>query len=145
MSRIAQSILIVLLLAFSGAVVAKDAKITVKVHVDEEITNLNNGGDVSAIGTAHSFAQYFNVTVVPDAATATPTTTTTAPEPLANDGKWCLKSPSDQTIHLTKDGTYDGYLNGSFIHLQLPQTKGKPVDVSFSVFDKKWRSRLDIR
>src|SRR5580704_1050782 len=116
MSRIAQSVLIVLLLAFAGAIIAKGTpKITVKVHVDEEITNLSIGGD-TAIGTAHSLAQYFNVTVVPDAPAAATTTTATtptastttdpAPEPLANDGKWCIKSPADQTIHLTKDGTY---------------------------------------
>lgn len=135
MSHISKALLVVLVLTFSGSVIAKDAKVAVKVQITEEITHLNTEGD-SAIGSAHSSAQYFNVTVMAVDAT---------PQPLQNDGKWCLKSPTDQTVQLTKDAIYDGVLNGTFIHLQLPQLKGKPLDVSFSVFDRKWRSRLDIR
>ena len=135
MSHASRALLVVLVLAFSGSVIAKDAKVAVKVQISEEITHLSTSGD-SGIGSAHSSAQYFNVTVM---------AVDTTPTPFQNAGKWCLKSQADQMVQLTKDGIYDGVLNGTFIHLQLPQAKGKPLDVSFSVFDRKWRSRLDIQ
>ena len=150
MSHTLRAVLVVLLLSFTAAVIAKDKPKTVKVHIDEEITHLNTANDSTAIGIAHSAAQYFNVTVAEDASTDAASGTAAgasapAPEALQNDGKWCLKATAGQTVHLTQGGDYMGTLNGTFIHLALPQAKGKPVDVSFSIFDRKWHSRLDIQ
>ncbi len=128
--------LLVLLLIPSVGVAAKP-KTSVKIHVEEEITNLNNGGDLSSTaGSSNRYTTYLNVTVVPD---------TPADPALMNDGKWCIKSMPGETVHLVQGGTYAATLDGSFLGMEIPQPKGKPLKVSFLIFDHKWRTRLDIR
>ena len=133
--RIARGFLFVLLLMFSAAVFAKP-KASVKIRVEEEITNLNTSGDLSTtVGSSSRSVTYLNVTVVPDVPI----------DNFMNDGKWCIKSQPGQTVHLANGGEYKALMDNGFLELEIPQPKGKPVKVTFVVFDHKWRSRLDIR
>jgi hypothetical protein len=131
--RIAKRILPFLLM-FSAIAYAK-TKTSVKVRVEEDITNLNNAHDSSSmVGSSATYTSYLNVTVLPDNPTDT----------LMNDGKWCIKSMPGQTVHLAKGGTYAAVLDGSFVNLEIPQPKGKPLNVDFMVYDHRWRTKLDI-
>ncbi len=104
--------------------------------MEEEITNLNNAGDLSTtVGGAGRITTFLNVTVQPD----------DAANKLMNDGKWCIESQPGQTVHLATGGVYAAFLNGGFLDLENPQPKGKPLEVTFRIFDHKWRSLLDIR
>jgi hypothetical protein len=133
MLRIASRWLFVLLLIPSALTYAKP-KTIIKVQVEEEIKNLSSDG--FWVGSSARYTTYINVTIVP---------TTVTSSPLINDGKWCIKSQPNETVHLVKGGEYAATLNGSLIDVEIPQTKGKPLSVTFSVFDHKWRSRLDLR
>jgi hypothetical protein len=129
------SIYVFMLLALSVAANAKP-KVSVKVQVAEEITNLMPPGDLSSLSGGNSRAvTYLNVIVVPD----------TPIDNFRNDGKWCIKTQAGQKVQLAKGGEYKGFLDGDFLDLDVPLAKGKPVKVAFVVFDRKWRSRLDIK
>lgn len=119
-----------------GAPVYAKPKVGVKVDVEEEITNLTSSGDFSSLaGNASQTVSYLNVIVLPDAPI----------KGFRNDGKWCIKSQAGQRVHLVKGGEYKGLLDGDFLELEVPQLKGKPAKLAFLVFDRKWRSRMDIR
>ena len=129
------SIHVFMLLALSVAAYAKP-KVGVKVQVAEEITNLMPPGDLSSLsGGTSRVVTYLNVIVVPD----------TPIENFRNDGKWCIKTQPGQTVQLAKGGEYKGLLDGDFLDLDVPLAKGKQVKVTLVVFDRRWRSRLDIK
>jgi len=122
----------ILMTGFNTVAHAKP-KVSVKVRIEEEITNLGTQGDLS-FSTGGRIASYDNVTVMPD-----------VPVPdLKNDGKWCLRTQGE-IVHLVKGGLYNAILDGDFLELEIPNPKGKPLKVTFTVYDRKWRTRLDIR
>jgi len=146
MLRIASRLPLALLLIFTTVTYAKP-KTIVKVVVEGEITDLHHEGDLSSsLGSLSEDVTYLNVTVTPDDSASSASATPAAPSaPLMNDGKWCIKSMTGQTVHLTPGGSYSATLDGSFIDLEVPQAKGKPLKVSFTVFDHKWRSTSDLK
>ncbi len=122
-----------ILVAGFTTVVYANPKVPVQVRIEEEITNLSTEGDLS-FSTGGRRDSYYNVIVTPE-----------VPVPdLRNNGKWCLRTQGE-LIHLVKSGTYKATMDGDYVEMQVAQPKGAPLKVTFTVFDRKWRSRLDIR
>ena len=70
--RIAKRILPAFLLMFSAVAYAK-TKTSVKVRVEEDITNLNNAHDSSSmVGSSATYTSYLNVTVLSRTTPPTP-------------------------------------------------------------------------
>ena len=104
-------------------------KTAVSIKVESSFDRLKGTSNLGATvgGTMVSFV---NVTISP---VDDPTVH------FENGGQWCFRSEESQ-VQLAKDGKYFGTWNGTFLYLQIPQKKGKPLDVAFSVYDHNWRN-----
>ena len=119
------------LLLMASTVWAKP-KVDVRVNVDGTVRMLETGGNLS-LTIGGTYVSYINVTVSSDNAAAV----------ARNNGQWCIRSEED-IVELAKNGDYQAVLDGNFIEIEIPQTKGKPRKVSFSIFDYKWRKTFDL-
>jgi hypothetical protein len=104
-------------------------KTAVSIKVEDSFDRLKGASNLGAAvgGTVVSFV---NATI---SAVDDPTVH------FQNGGQWCFRSEEGQ-VQLAKDGKYSGTWDGNFLHLQIPQKKGKPLDVAFSVYDHQWRN-----
>ncbi len=108
-------------------------KIAVSIKVESTFDRLKGASNLgSAVGG--TVVSFVNATISP---VDDPTVQ------FQNGGQWCFRSEESQ-VQLAKDGKYSGTWDGNFLHLQIPQKKGKPLDVAFSVYDHQWRKESSL-
>ena len=108
-------------------------KTAVSVKIDDSFTRLKGASNLGfAVGGTE--VSFVNVTI---SAVNDPTAV------FNNNGQWCLRS-EEAIVQLVKGGQYHGMWDGNFFELEIPQAKGKPKHVDFSVYDHKWHNQGDL-
>jgi hypothetical protein len=122
-----------LMLALAGFSTIAYAKpgISVKVHVEKDITALASHGTTSDVpGSPSHLISYVNVTVLPDVPT----------DKIQRNAHWCINAwlGPYQSVQLNLGQTYEGTFKDGFLYLEIPREDRKPQRITFTVVDLKW-------